>query len=922
MTQVNLGDGAEPMIAPAMTPVPPEAWRAETAWHARAPAEALAAFATTRHGLAEAEARARLARYGPNRLPEPPRRGMLARFLAQFHNVLIYVLLAAAAVTALLGEALDTAVILGVVLVNAAIGFFQEGKAERALEAIRHLLAPRATVLRDGRRREVGAELLVPGDVVLLASGDRVPADLRLIETHNLRIDEAALTGESLPVDKAPEAVPPETTLAERRAMAYSGTLVTYGRGLGVVVATGAATEIGRISGLLEAVEKVETPLLKRMAGFGRFLAAAIVAVSGLAFVFGVAVRDFSAADMFLAAVAIAVAAIPEGLPAIMTITLAIGVQRMARRHAIVRQLPAVETLGSVTVICTDKTGTLTRNEMTVRTLVTADASYTVSGTGYAPLGGFALEGMDVTPDERPELIEIARAALAASEASLHAQGEEWVLAGDPTEGALVALALKSGLDPRYEAEALPRTDVVPFESERRYMATLHHDHAGHGFVYLKGAPERVLELCSAERAAGSDRPIERGRWLARMDALAARGERVLALAVRLAPDGARTLRYADVERGGFTLLALAGLADPPREEAIVAVHRCRAAGVRVKMVTGDHPRTAVAIAAQLGLEARRPLTGQALAAMDAEALAGAVAQTDVFARASPEHKLRLVEALQARGEIVAMTGDGVNDAPALKRADIGVAMGRKGTEAAKEAADMVLADDNFASIAAAVEEGRAIYDNLRKAVIFVLPTNGGQAGAVLAAILAGLALPVSPVQILWVNMVTAVTLALAFAFEPAEPEAMRRPPRDPREALVSGLLVWRIAFVSLLLVAGTVGLFLWGIERGATVPEARTIAVNALVAGELVYLFNCRRLVEPVFDRDGFFGNRAALVAIAVLVALQAAFTYAPPMQRLFGTAALDAAAWLRVGAFALLLFVLVEFEKRLVRAAARRGR
>ena len=885
------------------------------AWHAKPAAEALARFESSLKGLSESEAQTRLAQYGHNRLKPPVRRGPLTRFLLQFHNVLIYVLLASAAITAALGHSVDTGVILGVVLINAAIGFVQEGRAEKSLDAIRKLLSLRAVVLREGRRREIDAEDLVPGDIVLLASGDKVPADLRLLEVRSLRIDEAALTGESEPVEKSLDPVAEQAAVGDRFALAFSATLVTYGQASGVVVATGERTEIGRISALLESVEALSTPLLRKMAVFGRWLTIAILALAALAFFFGVAFRSYSMAEMFLAAVALAVAAIPEGLPAIMTITLAIGVQRMAQRNAIVRRLPAVETLGAVTVICSDKTGTLTRNEMTVQSVVTAEQVFEVGGTGYAPHGGFSLGGADAALCDHPVLIHIARIALLCNDAFLRETEGEWTVEGDPTEGALIALAMKAGLDPAYEAEALPRTDVIPFESEHRFMVTLHHDHSGHGFIFVKGAPEHVFEMCDAERTGAGDRPLDHGRWHSRMHEIAAAGQRLLAVAVRRVTERHRTLRFSDME-GGFTLVALLGLSDPPREEAVGAIARCHAAGIRVKMITGDHAATAAAIGARLGLErGSRVLTGVEIEKMSDEALEKAAAGTEVFARASPEHKLRLVKALQAKGQIVAMTGDGVNDAPALKRADIGVAMGRKGTEAAKEAAEIVLADDNFASIAAAVEEGRTIYDNLRKAIVYILPTSGGQAGMVLIAILLGIALPITPVQILWVNMVTAVTLSLSLAFERPAADVMRRPPRDPREPLISGFLLWRVGLVSVLMVAGSLGLYLWESARGLPIEVARTVAVNTLVTCEIVYLFSCRHLAETALTREAFFGNRYALLAVGVLVLMQLGFTYAPVMQALFGTAALDSGAWGRIAVFGVALFAIVEIEKRLLR-------
>jgi magnesium-transporting ATPase (P-type) len=884
-------------------------------WHDLDAQAALQALGASARGLTQPEARQRLQRYGPNRLAPPKPRSALVRFALQFHNVLIYVLLGAGVITTALGHWVDSGVIFGVVLINAIIGFIQEGKAEQAIAAIRKMLSLNARVLRDERRHTVPAEEVVPGDVVLLESGDKVPADLRLLESRNLRADESALTGESEPVEKSPAPVDVTAPLAERTCMLYAGTLLTFGQARGLVVATGEATELGRIQQMLEQVEEVTTPLLRKIAGFGRTLTIVILAFAAATFAFGVGLRGFTPAEMFLAVAGIAVAAIPEGLPAVMTITLAIGVQRMARRRAIIRRLPAVEGLGSVTVICSDKTGTLTRNEMTVREVVTSARTIAVSGVGYAPDGGFSVSGEEIDAAADTDLIEIARAALLCNDAVVRATPEGWQLDGDPTEGALHVLALKTGLDARYESEQLPRIDVIPFESEHRFMATLHHDHAGHAFVLLKGAPERVLDLCTMQRAQGSDGKLERDDWIAAIEASAARGQRVLALAMLPAEPDKRTLEFADVQ-GGFSLLGLVGIIDPPREEAIAAVARCHQAGIRVKMITGDHAVTAAAIAAQLGIGRGRPaVTGVHLDAMSDEDLQAQVLHADVFARASPEHKLRLVEALQVHGEVVAMTGDGVNDSPALKRADVGVAMGMKGTEAAKEASDMVVADDNFASIARAVEEGRTVYDNIRKFLLFMLPTNGGEAGALVVAILLGLTMPITPVQILWVNMVTAITLGLALAFEPAEDDIMRRPPRAPNEPILSRFLVWRIVFVTVLLTAGTLGLFLWETSRGTGSEQARTIAVNTLAVGELVYLFNSRYLVARSLSWNGLFGNRYAVWAALALVPMQLAITYVPAMQRMFGTASLGLRDWLMVLGFGVALFLVVELEKAMAR-------
>ena len=885
-----------------------------SATHALPVNAVVARLQTSITGLAAAEAAARLERYGPNRLTARRGRGPLVRFLLQFHNVLIYILLAAAGVTALLAHWVDTGVIVGVVVINAIVGFIQEGKAEQALAAIRRMLSLKATVWRDGHTISIDAEELVPGDVVVVQSGDRVPADLRLFKVKNLRVEEASLTGESVPVEKQTEPVAAEAPLGDRTCMAYSGTLVTFGQARGLVVATGDATELGRISELLAEVERLDTPLLRKMAVFARWLSIAIVLVAAATFALGTLLWAQPAVNMFMAAVGLAVAAIPEGLPAIITITLAIGVQRMARRHAIVRVLPAVEALGAVTVICSDKTGTLTRNEMTVQSVISGEHGYEVGGVGYAPRGEFRLAGCPVETGAHPDLQELLRAGLLCNDAVMRENGGQWTIDGDPTEGALVVAAAKAGLDARLEAEMRPRTDVIPFESEHRFMATLHHDHAGHGFIYLKGAPERVLDMCAHARVAGEDRPLDHAVWEARIEALAARGQRVLACAFRPAASDHRDLRFADVE-GGLTLLGLFGMIDPPREEAVRAVAACHAAGIRVKMITGDHKVTAAAIAAQLGLSVEATLSGAELEALSDAQLREQVHTVDVYARVSPEHKLRLVQALQAHGEVVAMTGDGVNDAPALKRADIGVAMGVTGTEVAKEAAEIVLADDNFASIANAVEEGRTIYDNLRKTILFILPTNGGEAGTILVAIALGMVLPILPVQILWVNMITAVTLALTLAFEPAERNVMRRPPRDPRAPIFSAYFLWRTLLVSLVLVAGTLGIFHWEQEQGASLEAARTAAVNTLVMFEVFYLLNSRFLIEPSWLPRALAGNPYVPLAILLVVGFQLIYTYVPFMQALFQTAPLDAAAWLRIVLIALSIYVIVEIEKALVR-------
>jgi magnesium-transporting ATPase (P-type) len=888
---------------------------ASTSWHTMDIEQILAQLDVGRTGLSQAQAQQRLREQGPNRLPEAKPRHPLLRFLTQFHNVLIYVLLSAAAVTLALRHWVDAGVIIGVVMINALIGFLQEGKAENALAAIRDMLSPRAVVLRDGHKLGIASEALVRGDVVPLQAGDKVPADLRLFQCKGLQIEEAALTGESVPVEKTLTALPPATVLADRRNMAYSGTLVTHGQGLGVVVETGTGTEIGRISSLVAGVRQLSTPLLRQMDEFGRWLSLAIVFLALLGFAFGVLLRDYLPSQMFLAAVGLAVAAIPEGLPAIMTITLALGVQRMAARNAIIRRLPAVETLGEVAVICSDKTGTLTRNEMTVRAIDLTKRRLAVSGTGYDVHGSFTCDNAEHAVAADPLLLQALRAALLCNDSELKCNGASWTVTGDPMEAALLIAAAKAGLEPAQENQRYPRTDLIPFESGHRFMATLHHGHAGEAFIVVKGAPEQIFEMCAWQRDDDSDDPLDHALWQQRVESLASRGYRVLAVAEKAAAAHQMELDFASV-KGGLSLLGLFGLIDPPRPEAIAAAEKCLEAGICVKMITGDHCVTAAAIAHQIGIcESAEVLSGDDIDALNDEALRHRVEQVHVYARVSPEHKLRLVTAMQAAHMVVAMTGDGVNDAPALKRADVGVAMGG-GTEVAKEASEMVLVDDNFASIVDAIEEGRTVYDNIKKSILFILPTNGGEALVILVAILLGFQhFPLTPVQILWVNMITAVTLALALAFEPAENSVMRRPPRNPREPLLSAMLLWRVGFVSLILMSGTFGLFLWETSHGASLEQGRTVAVNTLVAFEIFYLFNSRYITAPILNSRGLFGNRHALLAVGLLALFQLAFTYWQPMQQLFGTADIEALTWLKILLISSSVLFLVEGEKAWLR-------
>jgi magnesium-transporting ATPase (P-type) len=884
------------------------------AWHALEVADCLTRLSTVPSGLSDEEGERRLARVGPNRLPQPMKPSVWRRFAAQFQSLLIYILVAAAVLTAVIGEWLNCAVILGVVLINGSIGYLQEARAERALDAIRKLLAPSASVLRDGHRRRLPAEELVPGDIVLLEPGDRLSADLRLMETRGLMVQEAALTGESLPVEKDSSPIDVDALLADRHSMAFAGTLVTHGHAVGLVVATGERTEAGRIGRLLIAIESTKTPLSESLDRFGRNFTYAVLALAALAFIVGIVWRDYDHGEMLLAAVGLGVAAVPEGLPAIVTIALAIGVQRMARRHAIVRRLLAVETLGAVNVICTDKTGTLTRNEMTVESVVTDAGMVEVTGVGYEPDGQLTASGAPISPTAiAGDLLELIRGGLLCNDAEIVGQGANArQLAGDPTEIALLILGQKAGLDYAAERQERRRIDYLPFVSERRFMATLHESRDGNRVIYAKGAPERVLDLCAM--APGS---TERARWEDAANRLARRGQRVLAVAWAGSTEFAQLGGQRWLARP-LTPLGLVGMSDPPRPEAIAAIARCRAAGIRVMMITGDHVETARAIGQRLGFaNTEQVIAGSAIDHADAAELRTIARDADVFARTGPEHKLRLVEALQSTGAVVAMTGDGVNDAPALKRADVGIAMGKEGTEAAKEAAQLVLSDDNFATIAVAVEEGRTIYENLRKTLTYLLPTNGGEAAAIVVAILLGVTLPITPLQILWVNLATEITLTLALGFERAEVALMRRPPRPRQEPLLDRVLIWRIVFVTALMTAACFGAFLWELSRSQDVALARTVAVNTLVGIEITYLFNSRSLTGAMLGWRALTANRVALGAAAAIVLLQCAFTYAPPMQSFFGTVPMSLENWGFVALSAGAAFLLVELEK-----AVRRGR
>jgi magnesium-transporting ATPase (P-type) len=887
----------------------PSAWHAFTGQHILAEHNV-----SLEHGLTYDEVTKRQAQFGLNQLPIRHARPAWLRLLLQFHNPLIYVLLAAGAVTVAMADYVDAAVILAVVIINTFIGFVQEGKAEKSLEAVRSMLANKALVLRDGQRSWMAAEQLVPGDVVFLESGDKVPADIRLLHAKNLQAAEAALTGESVPVSKSLDALDVSTVLADRLNMVYSGTLITAGQASGVVVETGIRTEIGRIGAMVGELQTLSTPLTQRLDQFARHITALIVGVGLLTFGYGSYFTDLDTMQLFLAVVGLSVAAIPEGLPAIVTVVLAIGTRAMARNRAIIRRLPAVETLGSVTVICSDKTGTLTRNEMTATKLVFHGKQVHVSGTGYAPLGQFTDQEVVLDPAADSDVQAAAHCAMLCNDAELRVNEQgQWTLVGDPTEGALMALAQKAGLQPESVALRFLRIDAIPFESEYRYMAVLVHDAQGQRSIMLKGAPEVVLKLCSHQSNAQA---LHMPSWEQAVHDLAQQGHRVLALAQLHVSPETHNINHSDIQPH-FTLLGLVGLIDPPRDEAIEAVALCQKAGIRVKMITGDHVLTATSIGQRLGLSTQQTLTGENIEHMSDQELQNCAADVDVIARASPEHKLRLVAALQARGHLVAMTGDGVNDAPALKSANIGVAMGHKGTDAAREASDLVLTDDNFATIASAVREGRVVFDNIKKSLLFILPTNGGQAGVILLAIYLGLTLPITAGQILWVNLVTAVTLALALAFEPAEPLVMLQAPRPSRQPLLTGPLLIRILFVSVLIVGAAFGVFNWSLARGDAIEVARTAAVNMVIFAELGYIFHARHYTRSALNADTLTGNRMVLWMAGLLVLLQLALTYAWPLQVMFKTAAIDGATWALIGALSIAVFALVELEKWVWRLA-----
>ena len=835
----------------------------------------------------------------------------------QFNHPLIYILLVSAIMTALMDDWLDASVIAGVVLVNAIIGGLQEISALRAVTALSRSLNYSASVLRNGQYQLISATQIVPGDIVSLQSGDRVPADLRLLGTHELHIDESALTGESIPAEKCISMLPRATLLADRYNMAFASTLVTHGRGHGLVVNTGANTEIGTIHRLIAEASELETPLSRKLAEFSWLLMWAILILACIAFTAGWWMGEAPLA-MLTASVALAVAAIPEGLPAAFTITLAIGVQRMARRKAIVRKLPVVETLGSTTVICTDKTGTLTQNAMTVRAIYAGSQLFELTGTGYVPYGDILHDHRKISIDDPllPCLLELLKAGVLCNEAKLAENHGQWMIEGDPTEAAILVAARKAGIEIDTLLQAHPRLDAIPFESARQFMATLHQQSASDSrHVYVKGSVESILRRCSDQfTSTMQHQTLDADAIQQQVTRLARQGLRVLAFARSEHPDDSLDLQQSPVTNH-LTFLGLQAMMDPPRMEVPKAIQACYRAGIMVKMMTGDHMDTALAIAHQIGLKSSNDkalyaIEGHTRAAMDDESIQLAALETAIFARVSPEQKLRLVKALQASGHIVAMTGDGVNDAPALKQANIGIAMGMGGTDVAREAAAMILADDNFATIAAAVEEGRGVYDNLIKFITWAIPTDIGEGLIVLIAILLGLELPILPAQILWLNMTTAVLLGLPLAFEGRENGIMRRPPRHPDQAIMTGALMFRSTVVGVLLTAAAFALFEWELSHGESTEKARTAVMNMFAVGEAFYLFNCRSLFASVFSA-GWFSNRWIWVGIGMMAAAQALMIYTPAMNRFFHTAPLHLEEWGLACVAGLIINLVVAIEK-----------
>jgi len=885
--------------------------RAPTHAYQQTVEQTLAAQRSTMAGLSRAEVQSRLQQHGLNALPAKKARPAWLRFLAHFNDVLIYVLLAAAVLTAIMGHWVDTLVILGVAVINALIGHIQESNAEKSLSSIRNMLASDARVIREGVHETIPTTEIVPGDIIVLRAGDRIPADMRVIEAHNLRVEEAILTGESTVVDKHIQPLTGELTLGDRTNLLFSGTTVSAGGGMGVVIATGQETELGHINQMMDGIEKHRTPLLVQMDKLGKAIFGLIMAMMAALFVFSLLLRDMPLGELLLSLISLAVAAVPEGLPAIISIILSLGVQAMARQRAIIRKLPTVETLGAMTVVCSDKTGTLTMNEMTVKAIITADSCYRVEGDSYAPEGKICLEGSDEPVQIQPgTVLEQYLRTVDLCNDSQMIQDERglWGITGGPTEGALKVLAAKAHLAPVMTT----LINKIPFDSQYKYMST-HYQIGSEEQILITGAPDVIFALCAEQQTRNGPEAFNRAYWEAEMERYARQGLRMVAAAFKPAQEG-QALTH-DALNHGLIFLGIAGMMDPPRPEAIDAIHACQQAGIRVKMITGDHPQTAMSIGQMLGItNSAQAVTGYQLEHMDDGELAKAAVEYDIFARTSPEHKLRLVKALQEQGEIVGMTGDGVNDAPALRQADVGIAMGIKGTEVTKEAADMVLTDDNFATIASAVKEGRRVYDNLKKTILFIMPTNLAQGLLIVIALLAGNIIPLTPVLILWMNMATSATLSFGLAFEAAERNIMRRPPRQTGQHVMDAYAVWRVAFVGTLIAVAAFALEAWLAPRGHSAEFIRTVLLQMLVCAQWVYMINCRNTEGFSLNR-GLLANKGIWLVTGVLLLLQLAIIYLPFMQMLFGTEALPLRYWGVTLGMASAMFFIVEIEKRLTR-------
>ncbi|TXK49648.1 cation-transporting P-type ATPase [Pontibacter qinzhouensis] len=866
-------------------------------------------------GLSISEVEKRLDAYGRNVMTPKKKQSAIVRFMLQFHQPLIYILLAATVVTIVMGEYIDSAVIFAVVLVNAIIGYIQESKALEAIDALAKSMTANAQVLRDGKKQNIDAQELVPGDIVILQSGDKFPADVRLVQVRDMKVDESALTGESVSVEKNTGTVPADVVLGDRLNMGFSSTVVTYGHGKGVVVDTGDHTEVGKIQQSIASAQDLDTPLTLKIKEFSNLLLWVILGLSAIVFVIGL-LRGMAFEETFMVAIALAVGAIPEGLPVVVTIMLAIGVSKMAKRKAIIRKLVAVETLGSTNVICSDKTGTLTENQMTVQQVAAGGKVYEVNGLGYRPEGEVLEEGKTADLAGNQALEFCLKAGMLCNDSSIKEKEGQWVTEGDPTEGAMIVTARKAGFKEEQLEQEYPRQDTIPFESEYQYMATLHG--GDNPAIFLKGSLEAVLERCTeAMHPDGTTTSLDKEEIQKQVEEMAAEGLRVLAFAMAEAPGDKSGIEHSDTE-SGMVFLGVQGMIDPPRKEAVEAVRLCQKAGIDVKMITGDHAITASAIASQIGLKGRKEngklvaVAGRKLQQIQDKELEEVAETTSVFARVSPDQKLRLVKALQARGKIVAMTGDGVNDGPALKQANIGIAMGITGTDVAKDASDMILTDDNFSSIEGAVEEGRSVFDNLIKFIVWTLPTNLGESLVIILAVILASQLPVQPVQILWINMTTSTLLGLTLAFEPKEPGIMDRPPRPANKPILTKGLIMRSILVGVVMLITAFGLFIYEMDRGATLAEAQTVATTVFVVLESAYLLNCRSLIKSL-RAIGFFSNMWVYYGIAAMFLVQAMFIYLPFMNTLFHSSPLDAMQLLRIFAAAVILFTIVSIEKYL---------